>query len=45
VDGDSVEGRYYLLRPFTQELDFGVTSINLDLKELLKAATRIGSGT
>jgi len=45
VAGDAGEGPYYLLRPFTQKLDFGATSINLDLKELLKAAMKIGSGT
>ena len=36
VDGDNTEGPYYVTRPFTQEPDWAVTSINLDLNELLK---------
>jgi hypothetical protein len=36
VDGDNAEGPYYVKRPFTQEPDWAVTSINLDLNELLK---------
>jgi hypothetical protein len=35
VDGDAHEGPYYLRRPFTQEPDWAVTSINLDLGQLL----------
>ena len=35
VDGDTYSGPYYVRRPFTQEPDWAVTSINLDLQELL----------
>jgi len=35
VDGDGVEGPYYIRRPFAQEPDWAVTSINLDLGQLL----------
>ncbi|MDD3353127.1 helicase-related protein [Zoogloea sp.] len=35
VDGDDVEGPRYIQRPFTQEPDWAVTSINLDLGQLL----------
>lgn len=35
VDGDSHEGPFYVLRPFTQEPDWAVSSINLDLEQLL----------
>lgn len=38
VDGDSVDGPHYIRRPFTQEPDWAVTSVNLDLKQLLKRA-------
>lgn len=38
VDGDQHEGPFYVNRPFTQEPDWAVTSINLDLGELLKKA-------
>jgi len=36
VDGDEVEGPYYLRNPFTQEPDFGVASVNYDLADLLE---------
>lgn len=39
VDGDQHEGPFYVTKPFTQEPDWAVTSINLDLKELLVHAT------
>ena len=39
VDGDNVEGPHYVRRPFTQEPDWAVTSVNLDLNELLKRST------
>jgi hypothetical protein len=39
VDGDGVEGLHYIRRPFTQEPDWAVTSINLDLNELLGRST------
>jgi superfamily II DNA or RNA helicase len=39
VDGDNVEGPHYVRQPFTQEPDWAVTSVNLDLNELLKRST------
>jgi hypothetical protein len=39
VDGDSYEGPYYIRKPFTQEPDWAVTSINLDIASLLKKAS------
>ena len=38
VDRDRCEGPYYVKKPFYQEPDLAVTSINLDLNELLKKA-------
>ena len=38
VDGDDVEGPYYIRRPFSQEPEWTVTSINLDLDRLLAVA-------
>ncbi|WP_031597386.1 helicase-related protein [Ferrovum myxofaciens] len=35
VDGDQHEGPFYVTKPFTQEPDWAVTSINLDLEQLL----------
>jgi superfamily II DNA or RNA helicase len=35
VDGDRHEGPFYVRHPFTQEPDWAVTSINLDLDQLL----------
>ena len=35
VDGDEHAGPYYIRDPFTQEPDFGVASVNYDLKDLL----------
>ena len=40
VDGETIEGPYYLRQPFTQEPGWGVTSINLDLSQLLSRAVR-----
>jgi superfamily II DNA or RNA helicase len=40
VDGDSADGPHYIRRPFTRELDWAVTSVNLDLRELLERSTR-----
>ena len=40
VDGEAFEGPYYIKKPFTQEPDWAVTSINLDLDQLLKRAVR-----
>ena len=42
VDGDLHEGPYYVTKPFTQEPDWAVTSINLDLDQLLAKAERVG---
>jgi len=39
VDGDSYEGPFYIKNPFTVEPDFGVASINYDLKDLLSKST------
>jgi len=38
VDGEQFEGPYYISKPFTQEPDWAVTSINLDLDQLLASA-------
>lgn len=38
VDGDQHEGPFYVTKPFTQEPDWAVTSINLDLDSLLEKA-------
>lgn len=38
VDGEQYEGPYYITKPFTQEPDWAVTSINLDLAQLLATA-------
>ena len=38
VDGDLHEGPFYVTEPFTQEPDWAVASINLDLGELLSRA-------
>ena len=38
VDGDHYEGPFYLRNPFNVEPDFGVASINYDLRELLAKA-------
>lgn len=41
VDGDQHDGPFYVTKPFTHEPDWAVTSINLDLGQLLaKAETR-----
>jgi len=39
VDGGRHEGPFYIRKPFTQEPDWAVTSINLDLDALLARAT------
>jgi hypothetical protein len=38
VDGDNHEGPYYIRNPFSKEPDWAVSSINLDLEQLLKRA-------
>lgn len=40
VDGDRHEGPFYVNRPFEREPDWAVSSINLDLNELLKRAEK-----
>ncbi|MBF0340195.1 MAG: DUF3883 domain-containing protein [Magnetococcales bacterium] len=42
VDGDQTKGPYYLRHPFKQEPDWAVTSINLDLDQLIASAEHIG---
>jgi superfamily II DNA/RNA helicase len=42
VDGDKHEGPFYVRNPFTQEPDWAVTSINLDLAQLLAKAEQSG---
>ncbi len=41
VDGDQHEGPFYVTQPFTQEPDWAVTSINLDLAQLLARAETV----
>lgn len=41
VDGDQHEGPFYVTKPFTHEPDWAVTSINLDLDQLLTKAGRV----
>lgn len=43
VNGDSYEGPFYIRNPFTQEPDWAVTSINLDLNQLLSRAEKLVS--
>jgi hypothetical protein len=38
VEGDSVDGPHYLTQPFNNEPDWAVTSVNLDLRDLLSRA-------
>ncbi len=40
VDGDQVDGPYYVRQPFTQEPDWAETSKNLDIYQLLAKAER-----
>ena len=39
VDGDSFEGPFYVRRPFTQEPDWGVTSIDYTIASMLERAS------
>ena len=41
VDGDSHEGPFYIRQPFTQEPDWAVSSINLELEQLLAKAVTL----
>lgn len=43
VDGNSHDEPHYIRTPFTQEPDWAVTSINLDLKELLERSSLFGA--
>jgi hypothetical protein len=43
VDGEQHEGPFYMRQPFIQEPDWAVTSINLDLDQLL--ARSVAPGT
>lgn len=38
VEGDTPEGPFYIRKPFSQEPDWAVSSINLDLDQLLAHA-------
>lgn len=38
VDGDIASSPHYITHPFTREPDFGVTSVNYALRELLAKA-------
>jgi SNF2 family DNA or RNA helicase len=41
VDGENVDEIFYVKNPFTNEPDFGVASVNYELKDLLIKATRM----
>ena len=43
VDGEQTEGPFYLRQPFAVEPDWAVTSVNLDLSELLSRAWHASS--
>ena len=38
AEDDSIEGPYYVRRPFDREPGWGVSSVNYDLSELLQKA-------
>jgi len=40
VDGDSFEGPFYIKNPFTTEPDFGVPSVQYEIKHLLSKASQ-----
>jgi superfamily II DNA or RNA helicase len=42
-EGDQLEGPFYIERPFVQELDAGIASVNYELGELLKRSTHAGT--
>ncbi|WP_115710948.1 helicase-related protein [Legionella sainthelensi] len=44
VDGDNYEGPFYVKNPFKLEPDWAVTSINLNIDQLLMSAERIDKG-
>ena len=37
IDGESHEGPYYIRKPFNQEPDWAVTSINFDIYNLMRS--------
>jgi superfamily II DNA or RNA helicase len=41
IDGETVDEIFYIKNPFTNEPDFGVASVNYELKDLLIKATRM----
>ncbi|WP_322077696.1 helicase-related protein [Burkholderia cepacia] len=41
VDGETHEGPFYVTKPFTQEPEWAVTSITLDLDQLMTRAERV----
>jgi hypothetical protein len=45
VDGEQHQGPFYVRQPFSQEPDWAVTSINLDLDALLARATPLGGAS
>ena len=45
VDGEEHEGPFYVRQPFTLEPDWAVTSINLDLDQLLARAASPGAAS
>ncbi len=44
VDGESFEGPYYLSNPFNSEPGWAVSSINMDLAELLARGEIVSAG-
>lgn len=40
VNGDAVDGPYYVQKPFTTEPDWAVTSVNFDIKQLLSKSVK-----
>jgi hypothetical protein len=40
VDGDQIDGPHYIKNPFTLEPDWAVTSVNVDLSQLLSRASK-----
>ena len=39
VEGDAAREPRYIRQPFKRELDFGVVSVNFDLRELMERST------
>ena len=38
VEDENIDGPHYIHKPFSQEPDWGTTSVNYDIKELLSKA-------